>query len=226
MCQRHYTLSILEDCGMLACKPSSIPMEAHNKLTANSGTKLVDPGSYRRLVGRLLYLTISRLDICYYVHKLSQFVSNPCTNHMHAANMLLWYLKNTASQGILFRANSDTKLHAYVDADWGSCPESKRSTTEFCIFLENFLISWKAKRQKTVSRSSTKVEYRSLTSVSSEITWIRNLLTNFNVRIPFAAVYCDNQAAIHIASNPTFHERTKQLEIDLHFVRENVSQGV
>jgi len=147
MCQRDYTLSILEDCEMLACKPSSIPMEAHNKLPANSGTKLADPGSYRWLVGRLLYLTISRKDICYCVHKLSQFVSNPYTNHMHAANMLLRYLKNTVGQGILFRANSDTKLHAYVDAYWGSCPESRRSTTDFCIFLENSLVSWKAKRQ-------------------------------------------------------------------------------
>jgi len=102
---------------MLACKPFSIPMEANNKLTANSVTKLVDPGSYRRLVGRLLYLTISRPDICYWVHKLSQFVSNHYTNHMHVANMLLQYLKHIAGQGIVFRANSDTKLHAYVDAN-------------------------------------------------------------------------------------------------------------
>ena len=77
MCQRHYTLSILEDCGMLACKPSSIPMEAHNKLIVNSRTKLADPGSYRRLVGRLLYLTISRLDICYCVHKFKSICLQP-----------------------------------------------------------------------------------------------------------------------------------------------------
>jgi len=94
----------------------------------------------------LLYLTISRLDICYCVHKLSQFVSNPYTNHMHAANMLLWYLKHTVGQGTLFRANSDTKLHAYVDADWESCPEIRISTTSFYIFLGNSLVSWKDKR--------------------------------------------------------------------------------
>ena len=77
-----------------------------------------------------------------------------------------------------------------------------------------------------MSRSSIEAESRSLASVSSEITRIWNLLTDFNVRIPFVVVYCDNQAAIHIASNPTFHERTKHLEIDLYFVREKVSQGV
>jgi len=180
---------------MLACKPSSIPMETNNKLTANSGTKLVHPGSYRRLIDRLLYLTISKPDICYCVHKLSQFVSNPYTNHMHAANIFLQYLKHIAGQGILFRANSDAKLHAYVDADWGSCPKSRRSTTGFCIFLGNSLVSWKAKRQKTVSRSSAEAEYRSLASVSGEITWIRNLLIDFNIRTPFVAIYCDNQSS-------------------------------
>jgi len=185
MCHGHYTLSILEDCGMLACKPSLIPMEENNKLTANSRTKLVDPGSYRRLVGRLLYITISRPDICYCVHKLSQFVSNPYTNHMHVANMLLRYLKHTSGQGILFRAYSDTKLHAYVDANWGSCTESRRSTTDFCIFLGNSLVSWKAKRQKIVNRSSAEAEYRSLASVSSKITWIQNFLIDFNIRTPF-----------------------------------------
>ena len=158
--------------------------------------------------------------------QIKSVISNPYTNHMHAANMLLRYLKHTIGQGILFRANSDTKLHAYVDADWGSCPESRRSTTGFCIFLGNSLVSWKAKSRKTVSMFSAEAKYRSLASIFNEITWIRNLLTNFNIRIPFATVYCDNQVAIHIASNPIFHERTKHLEIDLHFVREKVSQGI
>nr|KYP41264.1 Copia protein [Cajanus cajan] len=226
LCQRHYALAILEDSGMLACKPSAIPMEANLKLHAESGTKLQDPSIYRRLIGRLLYLTISRPDICYAVHKLSQFVSNPHTDHMNAATLLLRYLKHTAGQGILFKANSDTRLHAYVDADWGTCSDSRRSTTGFCVFLGNSLVSWKAKRQTTVSKSSAEAEYQALASVASEIIWLKNLLTDFQVSTTHAAVYCDNKAAIHIASNPIFHERTKHLEIDLHFVREQVTRGV
>nr|KYP66808.1 Retrovirus-related Pol polyprotein from transposon TNT 1-94 [Cajanus cajan] len=139
MCQRHYTMSILEDCGMLACKPSAIPMEENLKLHTDSGSPLADPGSYRRLVERLLYLTISRPDIYYIVHKLSQFVANPHFEHMNAAHMLLRYLKHTTGQGILFKATSDTKLHAYVEADWGSCLDSRRSTTGFLYFLRKFL---------------------------------------------------------------------------------------
>nr|KYP48208.1 hypothetical protein KK1_030092 [Cajanus cajan] len=121
-------------------------MEANLKLHTKSRTKLLDPGIYRRLIGRLLYLTISRSDICYTIHKLSQFVYNPHLDHMNALNVLLIYLKHTAGQGVLFEANSDTRLHAYVDANWGSCIDSRRSTTSFCIFLGNSLISWKAKR--------------------------------------------------------------------------------
>ena len=146
MCQRHYTMSILEDTGMLACKPSTVHMEADLKLNAESGSQLPDPETYRRLIGRLLYLTISRPDICYTVHKLSQFVSDPRSGHMNAANILLRYLKHTAGQGILFKAKLDTSIHAYVDADWGSCIDSRKSTIGYCIFLGNSLISWKAKK--------------------------------------------------------------------------------
>jgi len=141
MCQRHYTMSILEDTRMLACKPSTVPMEADLKLNAESGSQLADPGTYRRLIGRLLYLTISRPDICYTVHKLSQFVFDPRSGHINAANILLRYLKHTAGQGILFKATLDTSLHAYVDADWGSCIDSRKSTTGYCICLGNSLIS-------------------------------------------------------------------------------------
>ncbi|XP_020219731.1 uncharacterized protein LOC109802735 [Cajanus cajan] len=171
-------------------------MEASLKLHVESGTKLSNPGVYRRLIGRLLYLTISRPDISYTSHKLGQFIFDPHSGHMDAAHMLLRYLKHTVGRGILFKTNSDTKLHAYLDADWGSYIDSRRSTTGFCVFLGNSLVSWKAKRHNTVSKSSAKVEYRSLAS-----------------------------AAIHIASNHTYHERTKHLEIDLHYVKEQVDKG-
>ncbi|XP_028212597.1 uncharacterized protein LOC114395066 [Glycine soja] len=165
-------MSILEDTGMLACKPSAVPMAADLKLNAESGSQLPDLEAYRRLIGKLLYLTISRLDICYTVHKLSQFVSDPRSGHMNAANILLRYLKHTTGQGVLFKTKSDTSLHAYVDADWGSCFDRGKSTTGYCIFFGNSLISWKAKKQKTVSKSSAEAEYRALSFVSSELTWL------------------------------------------------------
>lgn len=204
-------------------------MTPHLKLSAISGTPLsADNASYyRRLIGRLLYLQISRPDICFSVHKLSQFIAKPTTAHLAAAHHLLWYLKGSAGQGILLRKSPSFQLKAFVDADWGSCLDTRRSVTGFCIFLGESLISWKTKKQATVSRSSAEAEYRALAVVSSELTWLTQLLADLQVvcHAP-AAVYCDNHAAIAIANNPMFHERTKHIEIDCHFFRDMIEKGI
>ena len=160
------------------------------------------------------------------MNKLSQFISKPTTIHLDALHHLLRYLKATPGQGLLFSRTKTLKLTAYCDADWGNCVDTRKSTTEFCVFLGDSLISWKSKKQMTVSRSSTEAEYRALASVSSELKWLKALLLDFQVILPPSMVLCDSQSAIHIASSPTFHERTKHIEIDCHFVRELVQQGV
>lgn len=146
---------------------------------------------------------------------------------MQSVHYLLRYLKATVGQGILLKPTSSFQLRAFVDSDWGSCLDTHRSVTSFCIFLGDSMISWKSKKQATVSRSSAEAEYRALASVSSELTWIVQLLANLhiNVQLP-SLVYCDNQAAISIASNPTFHERTKHIEFDCHFVRDLITRGL
>ncbi|KAL5766457.1 hypothetical protein ACOSP7_017074 [Xanthoceras sorbifolium] len=118
-------------------------------------------------------------------------------------------------------------IKAFSDADWGSCVDIRKSVTSFCIFIGDSLVSWKAKKQATISRSSAEVEYRELASTASEITWLQQLLRDFQVDVSSPALlFCDNQAAIHITSNPIYHERTKHIEIDCHFVLEKVASGV
>lgn len=225
VCQRKYALTLLEDTGFLGAKPCNTPMDPSIKLNEKDGEPLQDVTEYRRLIGRLLYLTLTRPDLAYSVNKLSQFVAAPRTPHLKAAQHLLRFLKTTPGQGLFFSARSSLKLRAYADSDYASCKVSWRSTSGHCVFLGDSLISWKSKKQTVVSRSSAEAEYRSLALVACEIVWLRALLSDFHVHVPRSVVYCDSKSAIDLADNPTGHERTKHIEVDAHFMRDKVADG-
>ncbi|XP_068645225.1 uncharacterized mitochondrial protein AtMg00810-like [Aristolochia californica] len=150
--QHHYTLQLLEDSGYLACKPTSVPMDPKLHLTTTDGDLLP--------------------DITFAVHKLTQFVAQPCLPYLQAVHHLLRYPKTSPGQGLLFSSTPSLQVRAYSDVDWGSCLDSRRSTTCFCIFIGGSLVSWKAKKQTTVSCSSAEAEYRALSSTTSEIIWL------------------------------------------------------
>lgn len=133
VCQRKYAQNLLEDAGLSGCKPSSIPMDPNLHLTKEMGTLLPNATSYRELVGRLLYLCITRPDITFAVHTLSQFLSAPTDIHMQAAHKVLRYLKGNPGQGLMYSASSELCLNGFSDADWGTCKDSRRSVTGFCI---------------------------------------------------------------------------------------------
>ncbi|XP_060968597.1 uncharacterized mitochondrial protein AtMg00240-like [Cannabis sativa] len=117
------------------------PIKANLKLSLDEKEKLADPTLYRKIIGKLQYLTITRPYISYSVNKLSQFLSTPRVTHMHAAQRVLQYVKSCPGQGIVFVANTKVKLHAYTDSDWAACPDTRRSTTSFCIFIGSSIIS-------------------------------------------------------------------------------------
>nr|XP_027186068.1 uncharacterized protein LOC113784102 [Cicer arietinum] len=143
--QRKYTIDILSDVGMLASKPCSIPMQTTSKFNKDLGQPFTDRASYRRLIGKLIYLTNMRPYISYVIQQLSQFMSSPTKFHYHAAIQILCYLKLSLAQGIMLSSSSSVQLRALCDSDWASFPDTRRSVSGFCIFLGDSLITWKSK---------------------------------------------------------------------------------
>ncbi|XP_021596650.1 uncharacterized mitochondrial protein AtMg00810-like [Manihot esculenta] len=225
--QRKFISDVLGDTGMLHAKNTSIPLPKGLNLNPSTGDLLSEPDKYRRLIGRLLYINITRPDISFAVHYLSQFISNPRKSHWDAACHVLRYLKTYLAKGLYFSATSNlSNISAYCDADWATCSFSRQSVTGFCVFLGGSLISWKTKKQKIVSKSFAEAEYRSMGVVMCELLWISYILKDLRVNVQFpVSLQCDNQAAIHIANNLVIHERTKHLDIDCHLVREQLQKG-
>ena len=152
------------------------PMEVNVKYRKDEGDLLDDPTLYRRLVGSLIYLTTTRPDISYAVHQVSQFMTSPRRLHLAAAQRIIRYLRGSPTRGLFFPTGSSLQLVAYSDADWARCPDTCRSTTGWCMFLGDALISWRCKKQDRVSKSSTEVEYHAMSTACFEIVWLRGLL--------------------------------------------------
>ena len=127
--QRHYVLQLLEDTGHLASKLASILTDPRLRLNADTGSLLPYASTYKRIIGRLLYLTLSRPDITFGLHKLSHFLAKPRLPHLQATHHLLRYLKSRPGQGLFFASNSVLKLRAFSNVDWASCPDSRKSVT-------------------------------------------------------------------------------------------------
>lgn len=222
--QRKYALELLEDVGLLACKLASTPMLPGLKLSTTTGTPLTNPTIYRRLIGRLIYLTNTQPDICCVVHKLSQFLSKPLDTHMAVTTYILKYIKGSPGHGLFYSSTSDGILKAFSDADWATCLDGIRSIDRFSIFYGSSLISWKSKKQSVVSRSSSEAEYKALVLkfngyfIFSRI-YIHLIPQLFLFTVIISLLY------IHIAQNPIFHERTKNVELDCHLIRDKVQAG-
>ncbi|KAL0534562.1 hypothetical protein IC582_028853 [Cucumis melo] len=144
-----------------------------------------------------------------------------------AVEQIPCYLKVSPRRGILYKDHGHTRVECFSDANWAGSRENRRSTYGYCVFVGGNLVSWKSKKQNVVSRSSVESEYKVMAQSVCEIVWIHQLLSEigFSITVP-TKLWCDNQAALHIASNPVFHERNKHIEVDCYFIREKIQDGL
>jgi histone deacetylase 1/2 len=224
--QTKYIRDLLTKANMANANGMASPMASSTKLSKYGSNHVADPTFFRSIVGGLQYITVTRPEISYSVNKVCQFLSSPLEDHWKAVKRILRYLQGTLHHGLLIKPapmHTPLSIIGFCDADWASDPDDRRSTSGACIYLGPNLISWWAKKQTLVARSSAEAEYRSLAQASAEILWIQSLLRELRVIIQVPQILCDNLSAVSLAHNPVLHSRTKHMELDIFFVREKVA---
>jgi hypothetical protein len=223
--QETYLRTILHRFGMSDCKPVSTPLPPGTKLVkATNEDRLIDPKLYQSIVGSLMYAMVStRPDIAFAVQQLSQFCNKPTATHYQEAKRCLRYLKGTLTAGLTYYGDDSEYAIGFCDADHGA-GEDRKSIMGYLFLMKGGAISWQAKKQSTVAISSTEAEYGALTQASKEFLWFTKLFTELK-RPDYGPtiLYSDNQGAIALAHNPLYHARTKHIDIQVHFIRECVS---
>jgi hypothetical protein len=242
--QRHLSLSqsqsikaVLERFGMQECSPAATPMSAGQKLLqSDCPTDLVEQDEMRRVpysqaVGAVMYIMLgTRPDISHAVTALSQFMKNPGRPHWIAMKRLLRYLKGTQHIHLVYQASSydphrPAELYGYTDSDWGNDINDRRSITGWTFIQHGGAVSWQSRKQRTVALSSVEAEYMSASSAVREAIWWRTFLSELGMppSVP-TVIYSDSQGSIALAKNPEHHNRTKHIDIQHHFVREQLAR--
>jgi hypothetical protein len=221
--QGKYMVKILKRFNMLECKPMNTHMEVKLKLLVNTSSELIDATLYRQIIGSLMYMTNTRLDICFVMNTLSQFLVEPRCVHLVAAKHVMRYLKGTIDYGLSYDGYHDFTLSGYTDADWAGSVFDRKSTSRCYFSLGSAMISWQSRKQSSISLSTAEAEYIIARFSSCEVIWLRKLMTDlFDLEMRATLILCDNQRCIKMTENPVFHDRLKHIEILYHYIHDMV----
>jgi hypothetical protein len=233
MSQETYTKKILADHNMTECRTTSTPMVANTRLTRATDEEhqqfLALNINYRRTLGLLNYLSVStRPDISFTVSQLSQHLERPGITHWNAVIHLLRYLSGSLNYGIMLDGSGDmSDFQVYTDADFANCTDDRRSYSGYITLLGGNIISWRSKKQPTVSTSTTEAEYRSLYKGVQESVWFDQLFSSLKQKFQVHyKLYVDNQSAISLATNPLYQQQTKHIDVIYHWLREIYDTGL
>lgn len=232
--QKKYTEELVRKFNMEDAKTATTPMESNTRISkeftpiTKEEKDEMKNRPYRELIGGLVYLAnATRPDIAFAASALSRFCSDPRKTHWILAKRVLRYLSGTSHLGITY-SKTEENLVAYTDSDWAGDIDDRRSCTGNVLMLSGGPISWKSKKQASVSLSTMEAEYVALAEVSREVVYIKRLLEHMGygkqVTSPIK-ILCDNQSAIRLAKDAVFHKRSKHIDIKYHYTRELLEQG-
>ncbi|KAH9750945.1 Integrase catalytic domain-containing protein [Citrus sinensis] len=201
--QQSYIRKVLVRFGMNDAKQVHTPLASHFKLSA------------------------AQPDISHAVSLVSKFIANPGYEHWRAVQWIMRYLKRTLEVGLIYGGEDKNghTLICYVDADFAGDLDKRRSQTGYLFTLEGCTVSWKATLQNIVALSTIEAEYTAAAEALKETIWLKGMITELEAKQEYVTVYSDSQSAIHLSKNQSHHEKTKHIDVKLHFVRFEVSRG-
>lgn len=232
--QDQYISRVIHAFGMEDCKPVSTPMEAGAAI--HMVPSIEDPedkrtARYQSIIGSAIFAnTQTRPDISYACSTLSRFNHNPSPAHLRAAERVIRYFQGTRLLGITYegKAQGTLDINAYSDSDYAGDLDTRRSTTGYLVYMAGSPVVWKAQRQKAVTLSSTEAEYYALTAVAKELAWMQHFLSEVGYNGPDLhpmTIHGDNQGSLSLAENPQYHQKTKHIEVQYHYIRQEVKAG-
>ena len=230
--QAEYINKVLSRFNMQNAKPVSTPLGVHFRLSKEQSPKTekertyMEKVPYASAIGSLMYAMVcTRPDIAQAVGAVSRYMNNPGKVHWEAVKWILRYLRGTTEKALCFKGG-DTTLTGYVDADLAGNVDIRKSTTGYVYTLGGTAVSWVSQLQKIVALSTTEAEYVAVTEASKEMVWLQNFLEELGKKQEDNILYCNNQSAIHLAKNPSFHSRTKHIQLRYHFIRSLLEDGI
>jgi hypothetical protein len=226
MTQKQYVAKMLERFGQKNAAPVTTPADPHVFLQKTDGfSKPVDRKIYQSIVGSLLFLALTtRPDIQLAVGICARFCSDPNQSHLTAAKRILRYLILTPDLG-LFYSSKSSEIVGYVDADFARDIDDRKSTTGHLFIYGGSPISWYSGKQHGTSTSTAQAEYIALGSAVRESMFLIQFFAELGTKFPPITIHEDNQAAILMSKNPVYHTKQKHIDVQFHFVREEVDKG-
>jgi hypothetical protein len=223
--QGKYIKDMLKKFGMSESKSISTPMGINGNLDSDTSGNMVDQKLYRSIIGSLLYVTISRLDVMFSVCMCARFKASPRESHSKATKRILRYLKHTQNVGLWYPKGAKFKLVGYSDSNYAGCKVKRKSTSGTCQLLGRSLVSWSSKKQNSVVLSIAEDEYISTGSCCAQILWMKATLNDFGIKFKKVSLLCDNESAIKLTNNPIQHARTKHVDVGHHLIRDHQQKG-